>query len=59
MFPEQGSIASNGSIAERLALLKNNGENNWRKRLTKNEAADDIKIENNLVSIFIYFVASS
>lgn len=58
MFPEQGSIGGNGSIAERLALLKNNGENNWRKRLTKNEAADDIK-RDNLVSIFIYFVASS
>lgn len=44
MRPEE-SISKNGSIAERLALLKNNGENNWRKRVTKKETNDDIKRE--------------
>ncbi|KAL7050581.1 hypothetical protein ACKWTF_004132 [Chironomus riparius] len=43
MRPEQESIAKNGSIAERLALLKNNGENNWRKRVTKKEVGEEIK----------------
>ena len=42
MRPEE-SISNNGSIAERLALLKNNGENNWRKRVTKKETNDDVK----------------
>lgn len=59
MFPEQDSISKNGSIAERLALLKNNGENNWRKRITKNEVAEDIKRDNLVgVSLFIYRVSS-
>lgn len=46
MHPDSDSIAKNGSIAERLALLKNNGENNWRKRVTKKEITEDIKREN-------------
>lgn len=40
---QMDSTAKNGSIAERLALLKNNGENNWRKRVTKKEITEDIK----------------
>lgn len=36
------SIAKNGSIAERLALLKSNGENNWRKKVAKKEVSDEI-----------------
>ena len=50
MRPEQESIAKNGSIAERLALLKNNGENNWRKRVAKKEVGEEIKRES-LVSV--------
>ena len=51
MRPEE-SISKNGSIAERLALLKNNGENNWRKRVTKKETNDDIK-RDSFVSVSI------
>jgi hypothetical protein len=43
MGPDKEAIAKNGSIAERLALLKNNGENNWRKRVTKKEVNEEIK----------------
>jgi hypothetical protein len=45
MRPDQESIAKNGSIAERMALLKNSGENNWRKRVTKKEITEEIKRE--------------
>ena len=45
MRPEQESIAKNGSIAERMALLKNSGESNWRKRVTKKEISEEIQRE--------------
>lgn len=45
------SIGKNGSIAERLALLKNNGENNWRKRVTKKEISEEIIKRDTLVVV--------
>lgn len=45
------SIGKNGSIAERLALLKSNGENNWRKRVTKKEISDEIIKKENIVGV--------
>lgn len=50
------STAKNGSIAERLALLKNNGENNWRKRVTKKEITEDFK-RDSLVGVSILNIA--
>lgn len=45
-MPDQDAIGKNGSIADRLAMLKNNGENNWRKRVVKKEiASDKIKVQ--------------
>lgn len=47
MPDQESSTAKNGStIAERLALLKTNGENNWRKRVVKKELSDDSKDDN-------------
>ena len=45
------SLGKNGSIAERLALLKSNGENNWRKRVTKKEANEEIIKRDTLVVV--------
>lgn len=45
------SIGKNGSIAERLALLKSNGENNWRKRVTKREVSEEIIKKDNIVGV--------
>jgi hypothetical protein len=45
------SIGKNGSIAERLALLKSNGENNWRKRVVKKEISEEIIKKENIVEV--------
>lgn len=45
------SISKNGSIAERLALLKSNGDNNWRKRVVKKEISEEIIKKDNAVGV--------
>lgn len=54
---ELSSIAKNGSIAERMALLKNSGENNWKKRVAKKEENDDLKRES-VVSVSLKLAIS-
>lgn len=39
---DQESAIKRGSIAERLALLKDNGENNWKKRVKDKETPNDV-----------------
>lgn len=51
LYLQMESIGKNGSIAERLALLKSNGENNWRKRVTKKEISDEIIKKEVLVGV--------
>ena len=41
MRPDQETSSEKQTIAERLALLKTNGENNWRKRVVKKELSED------------------
>jgi hypothetical protein len=50
-YLQMESIAKNGSIAERLALLKSNGENNWRKKVTKKEFSDEVIKRETLVGV--------
>jgi hypothetical protein len=45
------SIGKNGSIAERLALLKSNGENNWRKKVMKKDISEEIIKKESLVGV--------
>lgn len=52
---ELSSLPKNGSIAERMALLKNSGENNWKKRVAKKEGNDDLMREN-VVSVSLHFL---
>lgn len=51
MLSDQNLLTKSGLIAERLALLKNNGENNWRKRVTKNEITEDVKTESSIDAV--------
>jgi hypothetical protein len=41
---DQELVTKKSSIAERLALLKDNGENNWKKRISHKDSLDNVTI---------------
>lgn len=56
---DQELVTKKSSIAERLALLKDNGENNWKKRVKNKEIGEDVTIKTSVGSLTCNFILNN